>query len=395
MVFILLSSIPVSAACSDWLRTYNGPANLNDRGQDVAVDGSNNIYVTGWYYQGNPGLDNWITIKYDTNGNVLWTKTWDNPTYNRQDQSHGIAYSSFGTGHVVVVGSTAVTPEGYNILIRKINALDGSLVWQQSFNGASSLDDVANAVAIDLYGNVYITGYTIQSRPGGYQDTDLIVQKYDSNGNFIWSRFWDNSNQHETGGGIAADIYGNVYVAGGPKGTGGKLIVLKIDPNGNILWQDNSYSGPMNQAIGNSIISDLYGTTYVGGWERVPYPDNQNILIRKYDTNGNVLWTNSFTDANDLTQVAEDITLSPYGVWTTGTEVSTGPSHYDVLTVQFDVTNGNMLSELYYDSGGVADEGFGISSDLSGSIIITGRQYSTATASDIFVKKYCIGDPQT
>jgi len=56
-----------------WLRDYNGPANLSDVTQDIAVDKSGNVYVTGTSWGSGTYLD-YATIKYvqfmrgDTNG---------------------------------------------------------------------------------------------------------------------------------------------------------------------------------------------------------------------------------------------------------------------------------------------------------------------------------------
>ena len=79
-----------------------------------------------------------------------------------------------------------------------------------------------------------------------------------------------------------------------------------------------------------------------------------------------------------------------------GYEDSTGSSGIDALTVQFNVLTGGMLSQMYYDSGGIRDSGYGITSDLNGNIIITGDHgYFDDTHYDLFVHKYCIGgNPQ-
>jgi hypothetical protein len=48
---------------SAWVRRYNGPESLSDYGNAIAIDGSDNVYVTGESYGSGTGMD-YVTIKY-------------------------------------------------------------------------------------------------------------------------------------------------------------------------------------------------------------------------------------------------------------------------------------------------------------------------------------------
>jgi hypothetical protein len=64
-----------------WSRTFDGILNYKDALRDMAVDSAGNTYLTGYSYYGNDNVAersyNYVTLKYDTNGNLLWTKYYD------------------------------------------------------------------------------------------------------------------------------------------------------------------------------------------------------------------------------------------------------------------------------------------------------------------------------
>nr|NIU38672.1 hypothetical protein [Candidatus Bathyarchaeota archaeon]NIV43626.1 hypothetical protein [Candidatus Bathyarchaeota archaeon] len=112
---------PEGANAELWVARYNGPGNGCDRAYALAVDGSENVYVTGYSYGSVTNLD-YATVKYDSEGNELWAARYNGP----------------GNGH-----------------------------------------DRAFALAVDGSGNVYVTGYSV----GSGTSTDYATVKYDSEGN--------------------------------------------------------------------------------------------------------------------------------------------------------------------------------------------------------------------
>jgi hypothetical protein len=79
-------------------RTYNGPADSTDRGQALAIDGSGNVYVTG-YSIGSGTSSDYATIKYLPNGDTAWVRRYNGPG-NGIDEARAVAADNFGNVYV-------------------------------------------------------------------------------------------------------------------------------------------------------------------------------------------------------------------------------------------------------------------------------------------------------
>ncbi|MFH1073777.1 MAG: SBBP repeat-containing protein [Candidatus Firestonebacteria bacterium] len=195
-----------------WTETYNGTANGADYGQGIAVDSSGNVYVTGYEWVTGQGYNIW-TRKYDSNGTEVWTKTYNGAA--NDYIGYGIAVDS--SGNVYVIGSETVTGQGYNIWTRKYDS-NGTEVWTKTYNGAVNGDDYyGTGVAVDSSGNVYVTGFENVAYHVGsvWTSWNIWTRKYDSSGNEVWTKTYNGAvNGDDVGNGIAVDSSGNVYVTG-------------------------------------------------------------------------------------------------------------------------------------------------------------------------------------
>ena len=84
---------------------------------------------------------------------------------------------------------------------------------------ARSSNDYAYGVATDLSGNVYVAGGTNGGLDGNTNagNTDLFVVKYSSSGTKQWTKQLGSSSR-DSANGVATDSSGNVYVTGMTKG---------------------------------------------------------------------------------------------------------------------------------------------------------------------------------
>ncbi|MCX7877936.1 MAG: T9SS type A sorting domain-containing protein, partial [Ignavibacteria bacterium] len=138
----------------------------------------------------------------------------------------------------------------------------------------------ANAVVVDDSGYVYVTG---RINYGGSSYGDRATIKYKPNGDSVWVRIYSlPSNQLESGVDIQRNSSGFIFVTGVP-------LLQKYDNNGNILWT-RSDSSIYNWPIGGSkILFDRDSNICILSPHLDPFtiiskinPDNGNLIFRKY-----------------------------------------------------------------------------------------------------------------
>ncbi|MHC4559546.1 MAG: SBBP repeat-containing protein [Planctomycetota bacterium] len=191
-----------------WVARYNGPGNYYDNSKDIDVDGSGNVYVTGWS-KGSGTYYDYATIKYDPNGNEQWVARYDGPA-NLGDHANAMALDA--SGNVYVTGRT------YHDYATVKYDSSGEELWVRTYDGPANGSDGAYAMALDRSGNVYVAGYSYSRGRGDY-----ATIKYDSWGNELWvARYNGPGNSDDFARAMALDGSGNVYVTGVSDGSGTK-----------------------------------------------------------------------------------------------------------------------------------------------------------------------------
>jgi hypothetical protein len=156
------------AGAKQWEARYNGPGNNDDEGQSLAIDGTGNVYVTGFSFGiGSSGLA-YATIKYNNAGVQQWVARY-NGTGNADDKANAMAID--GSGNIYVTGMSYGANGSYDYTTVKYNSA-GSRQWVARYNAAGNNTDEAKALAVDGSGNVYVTGYSYGSN--GFKDYATI-----------------------------------------------------------------------------------------------------------------------------------------------------------------------------------------------------------------------------
>lgn len=251
-----------SSGTEQWVGRYNGTGNTSDEAYSIAVDAQGNVYTTGTSTGVGTGLD-FATVKYDSLGNEEWAVTFN--TTGDMDE-FGTTLDTDDNGNVYITGGTWKFMQGIpsDYLTIKYNS-NGDTVWTRRYSGPGGDDDTPEEIVYDGRGNIYVTG---DSWGGSGTRTDYCTIKYDTLGNELWVERYDGPvHQNDQTRAIAVDIRGNVYVTGVSRGSvDDDYASVVYDSLGNEITAQR-YDGPGTWAdAAQDIIADENGNFYITGF---------------------------------------------------------------------------------------------------------------------------------
>jgi hypothetical protein len=311
-----------------WVRRYNGPGNGGDDACDIAGDDSGYAYVTGTSYGSGANYD-CATVKYKPNGDIAWVERYNGPG-NLDDVANAIAVDD--SRNVYVTGNSKVSETDWDYVTIKYYP-DGDTVWVRRYNGPGNSFDNASAIAVDDSGYVYVTGYS----QGSGTLYDYATIKYTPDGDTVWVRryngpdsSWDYANA------IAVDGSKNVYVSGYSydNETSDDYTVIKYYPNGDTAWV-RRYNGLYNSADNaKAMVLDHSDNVYVTGTS-VTGDDNSDYATVKYNSEGDSLWVGLYDGPGNSDDGARAIAVDDSNnVYVTGESDGSG-TYQDYATIKY------------------------------------------------------------
>ncbi len=329
-----------------WARKEGGAS--YDGGYCLVADDSGNVFLGGMY-NGQIYL-----AKYDSVGNKLWEKKngGGGGFYSGMaldDTGNVYVCGSFFTQTIIIGNDTLVNPGvGYNdILLAKYDA-SGNPLWALSSGGISY--DYGNDIAIDKNGNLILTGSFCSSaitfgtvtltKPTISLESNMFVVELTPAGIGLWGASTGSASLDDDDGySVSSDSSGNVFVTGrfssasltfgsitivnhGPLGSM-DLYVVKYNSIGNVLWAKSV--GGYSDDWGNCGAVDAEGSLLLAGQYRSPQiifgldtivgpvSTQYNILLLKFDTAGNAVWTKQFDGGGLVSEIGTSIAVDPSG----------------------------------------------------------------------------------
>lgn len=265
-----------------WTARYNGHGGDYDQAHAIACDDSGNVYVTGRSFEGRTRGDDFGTVKYTRSGLEAWRVLYN---FGLEDVATDVAVDKFGNCYVT--GHSYAPGGNFDYATIKYNA-SGYMEWVQRYNDPASLSDVSRKLVIDEDGNVYVAGMSF------FNETSLIVAiKYTSTGLQKWVA------QHNPGTGkvraisLALDANDNVLIAANGQNENSAIHYLTIKYNslGEKLWAaqfDGEGSNNYFEGIYDMTV-DRAGNVYVTGGSSGPR-NILNLTTLKYSPNGLQEW---------------------------------------------------------------------------------------------------------
>ncbi len=154
----------------EWGKLYNSSEGW-DLCNGVVKDDLGNIYVTGETgISGSPFSYKMTTIKYSPNGDAQWVRAYYGDS-SGTDGFGGFDVAIDNSANVYIVGQEYASQD--IITIKYDN--EGALQWQINYNGPSNGIDNPVAVGVDLNGNIYTAGNSIDTTYG----QDIAIIKYE------------------------------------------------------------------------------------------------------------------------------------------------------------------------------------------------------------------------
>ena len=188
-----------------------------------SVDALGNSYVAGGGSPSDTGLQNRIVAKFSSSGALDWLYTFGLP-FNSDNSNIGISDLAVDlAGNVFVAQITDpkdATPPGSQGTDISVNKFDpnGNLLWSSNYNGHSdgSGFDQAVAIAADSAGSSYVTGVSTSTSPSNEGSFNVLATiKYDSAGNQVWAERHQSNVNASDGPPTALAVSGSdVFVTG-------------------------------------------------------------------------------------------------------------------------------------------------------------------------------------
>jgi len=273
--------------------------------------------------------DIWL-VKLDTYGNFMWDRFFGGS----KGDSPSLIVSSTD-GYYYIIGGSASSdgdigydpyPNSLDYWILKIDD-SGNIIWEKIIGGSSG-EYMYNADAYaDTDGGIVFIGTTL-SQDGditqNYGTYDMWMVKLNADGTKAWDfsagtpdfEYLEAMKRTSDNGYLLAG-YGTPVSGGNidcisPSSTKPEAIILKLDSNRNIIWQQcigGLYHDGANELLvtpdgyilgmtTNSDDRDLSGTGYHLGYDHLGYRTH-DMWLRKIDDNGNLLWQKCYGGSKD------------------------------------------------------------------------------------------------
>jgi hypothetical protein len=316
-----------------WARTFG--AARDDAANAVAVHGDKVLVVgnfldeikIGEFDHKAVGSDDLFAIAYDKDGTPQWLWTLGGIDSDGANAVVGTPDGGWVIGgsytDSITIGSTTIKAKGQTDALLVKLAATGDIEWIKSFGGRYK--DTILWVQCDGNGNIYIAGHFADVadfggkplKAHGGSDNDIVLAKYNTNGDHIWSKNFGNE-FNDVAGGLAVDPAGHITLVGSFENKGSISFgdgdsheslgeadanIARFTTDGKLEWARTFGAERIDVAWG--VAADSAGNTVTTGWFEktvdfgkgpVESKGNKDVFVVKLDAKGQVVWVQTFGD---------------------------------------------------------------------------------------------------
>lgn len=316
-----------------WAQTFG--AKRDDLANGIAVRGDKVVVVgqfldelkLGEFDHKAVGSDDLFVAAFDRAGAVQWLWTLGGID---SDGANCVAATPDGGWVIggsftdsITIGTQTIKSKGKTDGLLVKLAASGDLEWVKTFGGR--YDDTILHLAVDANGNIYVQGHFKDTadwggKPltaAGGSDNDVVLAKYDANGDHVWSQRFGNS-FNDVAGGVAVDPAGHVTMVGSFENKGSisfgegdehvslgeaDVYVAHFTSDGKLEWA-HSYGGARDDvawgvavdAAGNIVTTGWFWNTVDFGKGMRTSKGNKDVFALKLDPKGATVWAQSWGD---------------------------------------------------------------------------------------------------
>jgi len=349
---------------NQWIRTYGAPGSDNLYAVEQTADGG---YIAAGSIKpfGYGNDDAWV-LKLDADGDISWQWAYGNEA---RELAFSIQQTASDGGFIFAGTADTGHPSVDDVWIVKLDAT-GSVVWQKAYD--ISKKDMPRSIQQTLDGGYIVAGF---SDYNNYDQLKGFILRLDVNGNALWQKiindvWWaylSDVRQTTDGGFIAVGIVATLD----PTGSG--IWVLKLDNNGNVLWQ-KVYRYPEGTDYTFSllsiepVLSPADGGYVLTSGLRHSLIDSDALVLR-IDGNGQLLWQKTYggSEVDEVTAIRQTL---DGGYIMVGQTSSFNVDWRDVWVLKLD-PDGNVGWQKTYGNTG-PDSGYSIRQTSDGGYIVGG-----------------------
>lgn len=309
-------------------KSFEGPKRMT-------VDRSS-IYVTGRTLSFGVGESNAFLLKYDLKGNLKWNVTWESPNFDSAYDLVAYGDDIYITGFTTV--STRPKEEDMDVFLAKFDK-DGQLLWNTTWGGIGWMGEPSRDYSRDievLDGFIYIVGTTTHDA-SSLSEQDILLLKYDSEGQLIWEKNLGMPSTYEYGN--CLEVEGDaLYVAGmfmdlrSPSTRIEDQFLAKLDSDGRLLW-NITWGGAGSDSCKGMVLHE--GDIYITGSKYISNTQNYDIFLQKFDQNGQLQWSKTW-GGEDLDSTSGGIAIHGKSVYVVGATRSFDAEGLDVILLEYD-----------------------------------------------------------